>query len=243
MNSRETGVPHLQIAQVLIILLLSACTPDVSDAARSRAEAANKTGLLHFQAAAYVRALPHFLDAHKTDPQNPEYPNNAGMSYLRMGEIPRAAEYFQKAVVLKPDVAMYHYNMGLTFHSAGDYEPALAAFLKAIRINKDYFDAHAYAGLIYYNAGKYKMRPGTSRTPRRSRTTPTSKRTWRRPISASAIRTRRNRRCGARCRSIRTTGTLTTTWESSSNRRAPWASPNRATSASFNSRRIASRCI
>lgn len=79
-------------------------------------------------------ALPHFQEAQKSDPSNPEIMNSLGLALADLGRFKEAARQFSSLTQLKPDFPGGYYNLGLCFMNLHDFSSAATSFQKLLKL-------------------------------------------------------------------------------------------------------------
>jgi tetratricopeptide (TPR) repeat protein len=125
--------------------------------AKPRVEAAreNNTGVALMNQQLLAKALVHFEEAHKADPNSIIPVLNKGLALIYLGRVPEANATLQSASATDPSNARVWYSLGLARLDAGNQEQALRAFQRAAQIYPTNADSHYYVGAIELATGDY----------------------------------------------------------------------------------------
>ena len=108
-------------------------------------------GLTYQNRRNYERAVEHYTEALRLNPQLAEAYINRGNTYLNIGDFDRALSDYTEAIRIKPNFAMAYNNRGNAYAKKGDYDRAIEEYTKAIEINPDSAEAYYNRGNAYYN--------------------------------------------------------------------------------------------
>ena len=101
----------------------------------------------------YSKAIKHYSNAIKLNPQMITAYANRGSTYGDNGDLEKAIKDFNKAIGLKPDFAGAYYNRGRTYRRNGDLEKAIKDFNKAIGLEPGFSEAYTNRGNTYIEKG------------------------------------------------------------------------------------------
>jgi Flp pilus assembly protein TadD len=108
-----------------------------------------------------ARALWHYLEAHRLDPQHPEPLIRLGYFHLSQ-DAEKSVTFFARAIELAPDSARAHTGVGLARLSQGRYDEAAVALERAVEIAPGFATAQDALGVVY--AAQDDPRAGRSRS-------------------------------------------------------------------------------
>ena len=101
----------------------------------------------------YSKAIKHYSNAIKLNPQMITAYANRGSTYGDNGNLEKAIKDFNKAIELKPDFAGAYYNRGRTYRRNGNLEKAIKDFNKAIGLEPGFAEAYTNRGNAYIEKG------------------------------------------------------------------------------------------
>ena len=87
------------------------------------------------------KALAHFRESARLEPESPAAQYNVGTTLLQLGELDAAVTLFERALRLDPEYAPVHNNLGAALRSQGRLEEAIGRFRQAVRTRPDDEDA------------------------------------------------------------------------------------------------------
>jgi tetratricopeptide (TPR) repeat protein len=99
------------------------------------------------------KAIKHYSEALRINPDFVEARNNLGSALLEQGRTAEAAHHYSEALRIDPDSADAHMNLGIAMASQGRTSNAMAHLLKALKQRPDYEKAHYNLGLIWAKKG------------------------------------------------------------------------------------------
>ena len=100
------------------------------------------------------KAIRHYTEALKLNPNLWFVYNNRGVAYAKKGEVDAAIKDYNKAIELKPDYANAYKNRSNAYVKKGEVDTAIKDFSKAIEINPDDAEAYNHRGLAYAKKGE-----------------------------------------------------------------------------------------
>ena len=112
-------------------------------------------GLTYQNRRNYEKALEHYTEALRLNPQLAGAYNNRGNVYNSMGEHDCAIRDFIKAIQLRPDFADAYNNRGNVYNSMGEHDCAIEDFTKAIQLKPDLVEACYNLGGAYFKKGNF----------------------------------------------------------------------------------------
>ena len=95
------------------------------------------------------KAIKHYNNAIKLNPQMAEAYCNRGFAYSNKGEVEQAIKDYNKAIELDPNEAVVYTNRGLSYSNKGEYGRAIEDLNKAIELNPNYDKAYFGRGIVY----------------------------------------------------------------------------------------------
>ena len=108
-------------------------------------------GLMSQKEKDYSKAIEHYSNAIKLNPQMVSAYNNRGAAYSERSENDRAIEDLNKAIELTPDDADTYNNRGVAYYRKGEVDWAIEDLNRAIELTPE-------LALAYYNRGKAWLR-------------------------------------------------------------------------------------
>ena len=117
-------------------------------------------GLTYQNRRNYEKAVEHYTEALRLNPQLAGVYNNRGNVYNSMGEHDCAIRDFTKAIQLKPDLVEACYNLEGAYFNKGDFDRAVSEYTKAINLKPDYREAYYNRGVAYHNKGEVDLAIG-----------------------------------------------------------------------------------
>jgi Flp pilus assembly protein TadD len=121
-------------------LLVQLMPKNAADAARLRAEIAQKT--LRTEVAGEEKRIADVPDDYQVR-------NSLGVHYVQMGRIDAARAQFLASIAIAPDHAVAHYNLAVIAMLAGQTDEAFTHFARALASRPDYPEAHTNLGALY----------------------------------------------------------------------------------------------
>ena len=112
-------------------------------------------GLTYQNRRNYGKAVEHYTEALRLNPQLSAAYNNRGNVYNSMGEHDLAIVGFTEAIQLRPDYAEAYNNRGNAYDKKGDYGRAIADFNMAMQLKPDFVEAYYNLGRAYDKKGDY----------------------------------------------------------------------------------------
>ena len=106
-------------------------------------------GLTYQNRRNYGKAVEHYTEALRLNPQLVGAYINRGNVYNSKAEHDLAIVDYNKAIQLKPHDAMAYNNRGMAYGDKGDFESAIEDFTKAIDWNPNYAGGYYNRGVIY----------------------------------------------------------------------------------------------
>jgi len=88
------------------------------------------------------RALAHYEQALRVNPNSAEAHNNLGSALIQLGRSQAAVEHYEQALRIEPDYAEAHYNLGSAQWQAGKYAEAIGHYDRALELKPNYAEAH-----------------------------------------------------------------------------------------------------
>ena len=112
-------------------------------------------GLMSANEKYYSKAIEHYSNAIKLNPQIVSAYNNRGNIYLEKGHLKKAIQDYNQAIKLKLDDATAYYNRGRAYHREGELDRAIEDYSKAIELKPDFAEVYDMRGIIYYGKNDY----------------------------------------------------------------------------------------
>ena len=105
----------------------------------------------------YEKALAHYNETLKLEPDCVEAYHNRGAIYRDIGEFDLAIQDFNIAIDLEPGYANAYNNRGMTYGKNGKHDSAIQDFNIAIDLEPESADAYNNRGLTYKEIGEVDM--------------------------------------------------------------------------------------
>jgi tetratricopeptide (TPR) repeat protein len=102
----------------------------------------NNLGLALASRGQAKKAIAHFWEAVKIQPDDSEAQNNLGAALANRGQLDEAIVHFRKAVETKPGNAKAQKNLGMALADHGDLDEAIAHYEEAVAIEPENEQAH-----------------------------------------------------------------------------------------------------
>lgn len=112
-------------------------------------------GLISAKEKDYSKAIEHYSNALKLNPQIVSAYNNRGNIYIEKGHIRKAIQDYDQAINLKLDDATAYYNRGRAYHREGEHDRAIEDYSKAIELKPDFAEVYDMRGIVYYGKNDY----------------------------------------------------------------------------------------
>ena len=112
-------------------------------------------GLISAKEKDYSKAIKHYSNALKLNPQIVSAYNNRGNIYIEKGHIRKAIQDYDQAINLKLDDATAYYNRGRAYHREGEHDRAIEDYSKAIELKPDFAEVYDMRGIVYYGKNDY----------------------------------------------------------------------------------------
>ena len=93
------------------------------------------------------KAIEHYSNAIKLNPQMAMAYCNRGLAYSENDEVERAITDYNKAIELDPNEALVYSNRGITYSEKGENDRAIEDLNKAIELNPNYDKAYFGRGI------------------------------------------------------------------------------------------------
>ncbi|NYF78090.1 FG-GAP-like repeat-containing protein [Granulicella arctica] len=119
-----------------------------SEKASIEAARANNIGVALMNQQLLAKALAHFEQAHKADPNSIIPVINKGLALIYLRRLPEADATLVAASTMAPSNARVWYSLGLARFEAGNQEQALADFQHAAQIDPADADSHYYVAAV-----------------------------------------------------------------------------------------------
>lgn len=103
----------------------------------------------------FERAIAHYNEAIRLNPDNPHYYSDRAESYIATGQISRAMDDYEKAIRLRPDEGQFYSNRGNAYAKLGQYKLAMDDYNEAIRISPDLAELYYNRGTMYAEFGQH----------------------------------------------------------------------------------------
>ncbi len=150
-QSLNFAVPAKRISQLRIGALqtFAKVSRETSQNKRSVAEKLYSKGLQFLSNDNYIKALPYFEEAVKSDPNYAEAWYQVGFSYGMLGKHKEALRASETAAKLRPDWAETYVNIGASNFALNKFKDAAKAYQKAVRLNQNDPELYYSLGLTY----------------------------------------------------------------------------------------------
>ncbi len=109
----------------------------------------------------YEKAIEHFTEALRIDPQYLQARGNLSETFNKQGivlqkqnRVDQAIEKWQQAIQLNPEHSQAHFNIGLALAGKGKNEQAVEYFKKALQQKPDWHEPYNDLGLAYAQLGR-----------------------------------------------------------------------------------------
>ncbi|RPJ00960.1 MAG: serine protease, partial [Deltaproteobacteria bacterium] len=123
---------------------------------RSFTEEFYATGVRYLWVEEYDKALPHFVEVIKRNPNHAEAYFQIGYCLGKLGKYPEAIESYQRALRIKPNDADTHNNLCVAFGRVGRYAEAVASCKEALRIKPDLAEPYNNMAWVLHKMGRYQ---------------------------------------------------------------------------------------
>lgn len=110
-------------------------------------------GLMSQKEKDYSKAIEHYSNAIKLNPETVETYNNRGIAYSDTCAYDRAIEDLNKAIELNPNDAEFYNNRGIAYRSKGKVHLAIEDYNKAIDLDPRDVEFYNNRGIAYYKKG------------------------------------------------------------------------------------------
>lgn len=80
----------------------------------------------------YAKAIRHYKEALRIDPNKAEAYNNLGNLYLKLGKLDEAERCLREALRVRPEYSEAHCNLGLLLDKRKDYEASLQHYARSL---------------------------------------------------------------------------------------------------------------
>ena len=115
------------------------------------------SGLTSQNAKDYSKAIEHYSNAIKLNPQMAEAYCNRGLAYSDSDEIELAIEDYNRAIELDPNGASAYNNRGLAYSKRGKVERAIKDYNKAIELDPEFARAYFGRGIVYNGQEEFEL--------------------------------------------------------------------------------------
>lgn len=102
------------------------------------------------------RAIDHYREALRIDPDYVPAYNNLGLALAARGELETAIEYYRQALRIYPAYAEAHANLATALLNRGELETAIDHYRKALQLNPADANAHNNLGLALASQGEFQ---------------------------------------------------------------------------------------
>ena len=104
---------------------------------------------LTYQEKDYSKAIEHYSNAIKLNPQMAGAYCNRGLAYSNNNEVERAIKDYNKAIEMNPEFAEAYCNRGLAYSNNNEVERAIKDYNKAIEMNPEFAEAYFGRAIVY----------------------------------------------------------------------------------------------
>jgi len=126
------------------------------DVTHDNSLAHNELGNALKQEGKFGKAMFHYSQALRINPNYAEAHNNLGYTLTRQKNYQDAVYHYNEALRIKPTYAEAHNNLGTALLYQGNDKEAIYHYNEALRSNQNYAGAYYNLGKIYFNRGKIK---------------------------------------------------------------------------------------
>ncbi len=114
----------------------------------------NISGACYAELDQLEKAVKHYNQALRTNPQCADTLNNLGVAFIKLSQVSAGIKSFEQALVLKPDSAEAHNNLGKILNNIGQLEKARKHLNQALKIKPHYSTAHCNLGNTFSKLGQ-----------------------------------------------------------------------------------------
>ena len=108
-----------------------------------------------YQEKDYLKAIEHYSNAIKLNPQMAGAYYNRGLAYYsNNNEVERAIKDYNKAIELNPEFAEAYLGRAIVYGEKEEFEPAIDDLNKAIELNPEFTEAYLGRGFVYFLKGE-----------------------------------------------------------------------------------------
>jgi tetratricopeptide (TPR) repeat protein len=127
-----------------------------SEVARLSVEFLYATGLRYVWVEEYEKALPHFLEVIKQNPDHAEVNFQAGYCLAKLGKYPQAIEFYLQTLRIKPNDADAHNNLCAAYERIEKYPEAIASCREASRLKPDLAEPYNNMAWCFLRMRRYQ---------------------------------------------------------------------------------------
>jgi len=123
-----SGACRISPVYLLLFFLVVFSCASTQESSLKKAESTRNVGEVHYQQGNYTKALKHFLEAEKLNPDDPELQNDLGLAYMSKGRIDLAIIHFKKALQINPAFSKVKNNLGVAYLRQKNWDAAIVYF-------------------------------------------------------------------------------------------------------------------
>jgi tetratricopeptide (TPR) repeat protein len=114
------------------------------------------TGLRYLWVEDYEKALPHFVEAVKRNPDHAEAYFQIGYCLGKLGKYKEGIEAYLQALHIKPNDADTQNNLCVAYGMLGRYLEAIASCQQALKLKPDFAEPHNNVAWFLHKLGRYE---------------------------------------------------------------------------------------
>ena len=124
---------------------------------RATSETHYNLGFFYSKSGNLPKALHHYRESIRLNPDNIFAVNNLGSVYVTLGQSKEAIEQYTRAMQINPKDARVHNNLGFLLMNDGRLDEAKVQLDEALRLDPELAEAQSNLGLIAAHQGDYQQ--------------------------------------------------------------------------------------